>query len=95
MFSSVHTTDAASTVARIADAFPPERQPTVRQDLAMALAAVYTQTLLPKRNGGRVPAGELLMMSYGARQHYADLPVMPRSLLTSWPAAGIAPQGSA
>jgi twitching motility protein PilT len=68
VFSSVHTTDAASTVARIADAFPPERQPTVRQDLAMALAAVYTQTLLPKRNGGRVPAGELLMMSYGARQ---------------------------
>jgi twitching motility protein PilT len=69
VFSSVHTTDAASTVGRIADAFPAERQPTVRQDLAMALAAVYTQTLLPRRGGGLVPAGELLMMSYGARQH--------------------------
>ncbi|MCC6989155.1 MAG: PilT/PilU family type 4a pilus ATPase [Acidobacteria bacterium] len=68
VFSSVHTTDAASTIARIADAFPPERQPTVRQDLAMALAAVYTQTLLPHKGGGLVPAGELLMMSYGARQ---------------------------
>ncbi len=68
VFSSVHTTDAASTVARIADAFPPERQATVRQDLAMALAAVYTQTLIPQPNGGLVPAGELLMMSYGARQ---------------------------
>ena len=35
----------------------------------MALAAVMTQTLLPKIGGGRVPAAELLMVSYGARQH--------------------------
>ncbi len=69
VYSSVHTTDAASTVGRIADAFPPERQATVRQDLAMALAAVYVQTLLPRKGGGLIPAGELLLMSYGARQH--------------------------
>lgn len=35
----------------------------------MALAAVMTQTLLPKAGGGLVPAAELLMVSYGARQH--------------------------
>ena len=35
----------------------------------MALAAVMTQTLLPKIGGGVVPAAELLMVSYGARQH--------------------------
>jgi twitching motility protein PilT len=35
----------------------------------MALAAVMTQTLLPKIGGGLVPAAELLMVSYGARQH--------------------------
>ena len=35
----------------------------------MALAAVMTQTLLPKQGGGLVPAAELLMVSYGARQH--------------------------
>jgi twitching motility protein PilT len=35
----------------------------------MALAAVMTQTLLPKTGGGVVPAAELLMVSYGARQH--------------------------
>lgn len=69
VFSSVHTTDAASTVGRIADSFAAERQPTVRQDLAMALAAIYTQTLLPRRGGGLVPAGELLVLGYGARQH--------------------------
>jgi twitching motility protein PilT len=69
VYSSLHTSDAASTIGRIADAFPPERQVTVRQDLAMALAAVYVQTLLPRSGGGLVPAGELLLMSYGARQH--------------------------
>ena len=35
----------------------------------MALAAMMTQTLIPRRNGGRVPAAELLMVGYGARQH--------------------------
>ena len=35
----------------------------------MALAAVLTQVLLPTRNGGRMPAAELLMLGYGARQH--------------------------
>ena len=35
----------------------------------MALAAVMTQTLLPRVGGGLVPAAELLMVSYGARQH--------------------------
>jgi twitching motility protein PilT len=69
VLSTVHTTDAASTVARIADSFPDERQNTIRQELSMALAAVMTQTLLPKLGGGLVPAAELLMVSYGARQH--------------------------
>lgn len=69
VLSTVHTTDAASTVARISDSFPNERQNTVRQELAMALAAVMTQTLLPKMGGGLVPAAELLIVGYGARQH--------------------------
>jgi len=69
VLSTLHTTDVTSTVARVADSFPPERQPTIRQDLSMALAAVLTQTLLARNGGGRVPAGELLMVGYGARQH--------------------------
>ena len=35
----------------------------------MALAAVQTQILLPKRGGGRIAAAELLMVGYGARHH--------------------------
>ena len=69
VLSTVHTTDVASTVSRIADSFPPERQNTIRQELAMALAAVLTQMLLPKLGGGLAPAAELLMVGYGARQH--------------------------
>ena len=69
VFSTLHTTDVTSTIARIADSFSADRQPTIRQDLSMALAAVLTQTLLPGKVNGRVPAAELLMISYGARQH--------------------------
>ncbi len=69
VFTTLHTTDAASTVSRIADSFPQERQHSVRAEMAMALAAMLTQTLIPRRNGGRVPAVELLMVGYGARQH--------------------------
>jgi twitching motility protein PilT len=56
-------------VSRVADSFPPERQNTIRQELSMALAAVLTQTLLPRKGGGRVAAAELMVVSYGARQH--------------------------
>ena len=69
VLSTVHTTDVASTVSRIADSFPAERQNTIRQELSMALTAVMTQSLLPRIGGGLVPAAELLMVSYGARQH--------------------------
>ena len=69
MLSTLHTTDVASTVSRVADSFPVERQNTIRQELAMALAAVMTQTLLPRIGGGLIPAAELLVVGYGARQH--------------------------
>jgi twitching motility protein PilT len=69
VFSSLHTPDVATTVARVADSFPLERQNTIRQELSMALAAVLTQTLMPRIGGGMIPAAELLIVGYGARQH--------------------------
>ncbi len=69
VFSTLHTIDVASTVSRISDSFPLERQNTIRQELAMALSAALTQILLPAKNGGRMPASELLMVGYGTRQH--------------------------
>ena len=40
VFSSLHTTDIASTIGRICDSFPNERQNTIRQELSLALSAV-------------------------------------------------------
>ncbi len=74
VLSTLHTTDVASTIARISDSFPAERQPTIRQELAMAISAVLTQILLPSKRGGRVPVAELLMIGYGARQHIRGMP---------------------
>jgi twitching motility protein PilT len=70
VLSSLHTTDVASTISRVSDSFPNERQNTIRQELSLAVSAVMTQTLIPRLAGtGRVPAAELLIMGYGARQH--------------------------
>src|SRR5947208_1527457 len=69
VLSTLHTIDVASTISRISDSFALERQNSIRQELAMALAAVHTQMLLPKKGGGRIPAAELLMVAYGARHH--------------------------
>jgi twitching motility protein PilT len=69
VLATIHATDASAALERIADGFPTERQNAVRQELAMALAAVLTQTLIPTRSGALLPATELFMVSYGARQH--------------------------
>ena len=69
VLTTLHTTDVASTIGRVSDSFPAERQPTIRQEIAAALAAVFVQALLPRVGGGRVPAAELLVVGYGARQH--------------------------
>jgi len=69
VLTTLHTTDVASTIGRVSDSFPAERQPTIRQEIAAALAAVFVQALLPRVGGGRIPAAELLIVGYGARQH--------------------------
>ena len=69
VLTTLHTSDVPSTLARLTDSFVAERQPTIRQEIAAALSAVFVQTLLPRISGGRVPAAELLVVQYGARQH--------------------------
>lgn len=69
VISTLHATEVSSAISRISDSFPAERQNTIRQELAIAISAIVTQTLLPSRKGGRVPAVEMLTVGYGARQH--------------------------
>ncbi len=61
VFGTLHTNTAPSTVDRIIDQFPADRQPQVRTMLSESLKAVITQALCKKIGGGRVPAHEILM----------------------------------
>jgi len=61
VFATLHTNDAAQTVDRIIDVFPPHQQQQVRMQLSVALRAVISQQLLPRKDGkGRVAARELM-----------------------------------
>src|SRR5918992_2298320 len=61
VFSTLHTLDAAETVARLIEFFPAGKQLMIRQVLAGVLEGVISQRLLPKVGGGRVAAVEVLV----------------------------------
>jgi twitching motility protein PilT len=61
VFGTLHTTTAMSTVDRIIDQFPADRQAQIRTMLASSLRGVVTQTLLKKKSGGRIAAHEILV----------------------------------
>ena len=61
VFGTLHTTTAMSTVDRIVDQFPADRQQQVRVMLADSLKGVVAQTLCRKVGGGRVAALEILL----------------------------------
>lgn len=61
VFSTLHTNNAAQTIDRIIDSFPPNQQDQIRLQLASSLIAVFSQRLIPRVAGGRVPAYELLI----------------------------------
>ena len=61
VFATLHTNDAAQTINRIIDTFPSEQQDQIRLQLASSLAGVFSQRLIPRIGGGRVPAVELLI----------------------------------
>ncbi len=64
VFSTLHTTDAAQTVDRVVDVFPPHQQQQIRTQLAVSLKAVVSQTLLPLRSGGgRIAAREIMIVT--------------------------------
>lgn len=63
-FGTLHTTDAAQTVDRIIDVFPPHQQQQVRVQLSVTLKGVVSQTLLPKNDGvGRIAAREIMVVT--------------------------------
>ncbi len=63
VFGTLHTNTAPSTVDRIIDQFPADRQAQVRTMLSESLRGVVSQTLLKRRGGGRVAALEVLVVT--------------------------------
>jgi twitching motility protein PilT len=63
VFGTLHTNTAPSTVDRLIDQFPTDRQAQVRVMLSESLKGVVAQTLLKKKGGGRVAALEILIVT--------------------------------
>jgi len=61
VFGTLHTTTASSTVDRIIDQFPADRQAQIRVMLSESLKGVVSQTLCKRLSGGRVAAREILL----------------------------------
>ncbi len=61
VFSTLHTNNAAQTINRIIDSFPPNQQDQIRIQLAGSLNGIFSQRLIPRISGGLIPAYELLI----------------------------------
>ena len=67
VFGTLHTNTAISTINRIVDVFSAEEKDQIRTQLSISLQGIISQRLLPKINGGRVLAYELLIPNTGIR----------------------------
>src|SRR5271155_843342 len=65
VFGTLHTSTAPSTVDRIIDQFPADRQSQIRVMLSESLKGVIAQTLCKKIGGGRLAALEVLIADHG------------------------------
>ena len=68
VMGTLHTSSAAQTVNRMLDVFPPEQQPQIQAQLSNSLVAVFSQTLVSKKNPkpgefGRVMAQEIMIVT--------------------------------
>jgi twitching motility protein PilT len=63
VLSTLHTVDAAETIGRMVEFFPPEKQGQVRSILAGVLRGVVSQRLLPRVDQGRIAAVEVMVVN--------------------------------
>jgi twitching motility protein PilT len=61
VLSTLHTVDAAETIGRMVEFFPGVKQPMIRSIMAGVLKGVVSQRLLPRKDGGRVAAVEVMV----------------------------------
>ncbi|MFA5248528.1 MAG: PilT/PilU family type 4a pilus ATPase [Patescibacteria group bacterium] len=61
VLATLHTNNAAQSIDRIIDIFPPYQQSQIRAELSLTLEAVISQRLLPAAAGGRVATREIMI----------------------------------
>ncbi len=61
VLSTLHTNNAAQTIDRIIDSFPPGQQKQIRVQLSQSLLGIFSQRLVTRVSGGLIPAYELLI----------------------------------
>jgi twitching motility protein PilT len=61
VLGTLHTNDAAQSIDRVIDIFPPAQQRQMRLQLSQVIEAVLSQVLLPRTDGGRIAAFEIMM----------------------------------
>ena len=67
VFSTLHTNSASQTIDRIIDTFPSGQQGQATSQLAATLVAIVSQRLVPRVDGGRVPALEIMLVNSAIR----------------------------
>jgi twitching motility protein PilT len=84
VLATLHAPSAAGAIDRIIDAFPETQQRQARWQLASVLRTVITQYLLPRRDGGRVPAIELVPITTAVANlmRKGDLQMLPSAIQT-------------
>ena len=64
VFGTLHTSSAPGTINRIIDVFTGDEQPQIRAMISTSLVAVVAQALIPKLDGGRIAASEILVTNH-------------------------------
>ena len=85
VFGTLHTGSASDAVDRIVQVFPEGMQTQIRLQLSMCLQAVLTQQLVPKKNGGRCLACELMIVTDAIRNliRAGNTPQIANAIATS------------
>ena len=82
VLATLHAPSAIGAIDRVIDAFPEGQQRQIRTQLAGALRVVVTQFLLPKRDGGRAPALEVVPVTSAVSNiiRKGDLHMLPSAI---------------
>jgi len=72
VLGTLHTVDAPQSIDRVIDVFPPGQQQQIRIQLSQVIEAVISQALLPRIDGGRIAAFEIMLASHTIRRYIRD-----------------------